>query len=117
MAMCPECVRKLEKKEIKGFHYTDHGLDNVFLEGIIEYECQKCGRRRLKIPDVSALHFLIAVNLVFKMEPLTYHEIEYLIEIIQEKCWRTVNYFFDDSYQSGRMIFRWTGGEWRYFQD
>lgn len=116
MGMCLDCRRKLEKMEIKGFHYTDYGLDNVYLEGIIEYECQKCGRRRLKIPDVRALHFLIAVNLVFKMEPLTYHEIGYLIEIIREKCWRTVNCFFEDSYQSGPMIFRWTGGEWRYFQ-
>lgn len=112
--MCPGCGRKLEKKEIKGFHYTDYGLDNVYLEGIIQYECQKCGRRRLKIPDVRALHFPIAVNLVFKMEPLTHHEIEYLIKIIREKYWRTVDCFFDDSYQSGPMIFRWTGLEWRY---
>jgi len=114
MRKCPECGRKLEKTEIKRFHYTSYGLDNVYLERIIEYECRGCGQRRLKIPDVKALHFLIAVNLVFKMKPLTYHEIEYLIEIIQEKCWRTVNCFFDVSYQSGPMIFRWTGLEWQY---
>lgn len=112
--MCPVCGRKLKKKEIKGFHYTDYGLDNVYLDGIIQYECQKCSRRRLKIPNVKALHFLIAVNLVFKMEPLTHQEIEYLIKIIREKSWRTVNCFFDDSYQSGPMIFRRTGGEWKF---
>jgi hypothetical protein len=116
MGMCLVCGRKIEKTEINGFHYTDCGLDNVYLERIIEYECQGCGRRRLKIPDIKALHFLIAVILVFKMEPLTYHEIGYLIEIIQRKNWRTVNCFFDDFWQSGPMIFRWTGGEWRYLQ-
>jgi len=116
MVKCPECGRKLGKTEISGFHYTGYGVENVYLERIIEYKCRGCGRRRLKIPDVKALHFLIAVNLVFKMKPLTHHEIEYLIEIIQEKCWRAVDCFFDDSYQSGPMIFRWTGGEWRYFQ-
>jgi len=106
--------KETRKKGNQGFHYTDYGLDNVYLEGMIQYECQKCGWRRLKIPDVRALHFLIAVNLVFKMEPLTRHEIGYLMRIIREKCWRTVNCFFDDSYQSGPMIFRWTGEEWRY---
>jgi len=53
-------------------------------------------------------------NLVFKIEPLTRHEIEYLKKIIREKCWRPVDCFFDDSYQAGPLIFRSTGLEWQY---
>lgn len=117
MGMCPECGRKLKKTELKEFHYRGYGLDNVHLEGITQYECQKCGRHRLKIPDVLALHFLIAVNLVFKTEPLTHRETGYLIKVIRQKCWRAIDCCFEDSYQSGPMMFRWTDGKWQYFQD
>jgi|GEM_PF-4134648 len=42
MGKCPECGRKLGKTEISGFHYTGYGVENVYLERIIEYKCRGC---------------------------------------------------------------------------
>jgi hypothetical protein len=114
MENCWECGSKLTIIENERFHYTDSGLDNVYLEGIIQYECHGCSRCRVDIPDVQMLHYLIAVNLVFKMEPLTHDEIGYMKRIIREKSWRAVNCFIEHSYESGPMVFRWTGNKWRY---
>ena len=113
MKICLECGSKLTVMKKEKFCYTGSGLDNVYLQGIIQYECHECGRNNVKIPDIKALHFLIAVNLVFKMDPLSHSEIGYLKRIIKEKSWRLANRLFDDSYQSGPMLFQREGKEWR----
>jgi hypothetical protein len=96
------------------FLYSESDLDNVYLDVIIQYECQGCDRNHVKIPAVKELHFLIILNLVFKKGELTSAEVAYLERMVRDKCWHMVDRPFEGIYSSGPMVFKWTGKAWQY---
>jgi YgiT-type zinc finger domain-containing protein len=114
METCWECGNQLAIIDTEIFHYTESGLDNVYLEGIIRYKCNRCGLHRSEIPDLQMLHSLIAVHLVFKKGSLTHDEIVHMQRIIRERGRHTANFSIEHLYESGPMVFRWTGREWQH---
>jgi len=60
------------------YHYTESGLDNVFLYGIVQSRCKECGEEIVTIPNIKGLHFAIGRNLICKKEMLTGSEARFL---------------------------------------
>lgn len=73
--ICPVCGSKTTRKRAR-YHYTESGLDNVFLETDV-HKC-KCGEVIPDIPNIYGLHDLIAKDLVRKDSPLSGKEIKFL---------------------------------------
>ena len=117
MKVCQRCGSKLTVKNEERVHYLESGLDNIYLDGIIQYECLECSKNHAEIPAVKDLNFLIVINLVFKKGELTWEEIKFLERMIHEECWNIINGPFDDNYTSGPMVFHWNGKSWSYAQD
>jgi len=63
----------------KYYHYTDSGLDNVYLLGGVElYTCDACGQASYSIYDIEGLHRELALILIQKLGPLNSKEFRYL---------------------------------------
>jgi hypothetical protein len=50
--------------------YTEGGLDNIFLYGIVQSRCPECREEVVTIPNIKGLHLAIARTLVCKDEML-----------------------------------------------
>jgi putative zinc finger/helix-turn-helix YgiT family protein len=64
-------------KEDESYHYTESGLDNVFLGNGFRYN-DAGGRRRVVIKDIDGLHKAIGRTLVDRKESLTGKEVRFL---------------------------------------
>lgn len=73
--ICPNCGKKATKKR-ELYRYLESGLDNVYLETDV-FKC-KCGEAIADIPNIHALHELIAAGLVKRSSQLIGSEIRYL---------------------------------------
>lgn len=62
----------------KPHHYTESGLDNIYLEGIDVCECPSCGEEIVNIPAVPELHSLVGRHIVKKKSPLNGREVRFL---------------------------------------
>lgn len=62
----------------KRYHYTESGLDNIYLEEIDVCECPSCGEEIVNIPAVPDLHSLIGRHIVKKKSPLNGGEVRFL---------------------------------------
>lgn len=60
------------------YHYTESGLQNVFLSGIKIAACGKCGERYPVVPSILDLHEKIAEAVALKPVPLTAEEAKFL---------------------------------------
>ena len=78
MERCPKCDNILGTLKNRPYHYKESGLDNVWLVGISQYKCEKCGEIYIEIPHVNELHLLIGKNIVCKKELLTGPEVKFL---------------------------------------
>jgi DNA-binding transcriptional regulator YiaG len=76
IAKCDELTQHLATEE-NPFHFTDCGLDNVFLVGI-KYFTSNDGRIVAEIPALNQLMRLIARDLVFSQTSLRGEEIRFL---------------------------------------
>jgi putative zinc finger/helix-turn-helix YgiT family protein len=74
--ICPNCNSETVSTKNK-HHYTECGLDNVFLEGVNIYECS-CGEKLVSIPAMPELHGLIGLHLLKKKSLLNGKEIRFL---------------------------------------
>jgi len=74
---CSVCNKPLYKTS-ELYHYTECGLDNVYLEGIDIYKCENCGNMEAKIPRIDELHLGIAKCIIAKPQRLNNKEIRYL---------------------------------------
>ncbi len=73
---CQECNSEMkESKEL--YHYTESGLDNVYLADLPVYRCE-CGEFFASIPNIIELNSRIGINLIKKKTLLKGPEIKYL---------------------------------------
>jgi putative zinc finger/helix-turn-helix YgiT family protein len=63
--------------KIAKYHYTESGLDNIYLAGVENYFCS-CGETSVSIPSIMDLHDLIGRGIVNKNTLLTGKEIKFL---------------------------------------
>jgi transcriptional regulator with XRE-family HTH domain len=63
--------------EAKPFHFTESGLDNVYLVGIKYFTCD-CGKVSAEIPALKQLMRLIAKGIVFSQDSLGGNEVRFL---------------------------------------
>jgi putative zinc finger/helix-turn-helix YgiT family protein len=59
-------------------HYTESGLDNIYLEDIDVCTCEKCGEEEIGIPCIPELHRLIGRMLVLQKQRLSGKEVRFL---------------------------------------
>jgi putative zinc finger/helix-turn-helix YgiT family protein len=74
---CELCKEKMKKIKME-YHYTEAGLNKVYLKDITGYECQKCGEIMPIIPNIKGLHRQIALNLINKKNLLSGNEMVFL---------------------------------------
>jgi putative zinc finger/helix-turn-helix YgiT family protein len=75
---CTECGKTLKVNRPNVYRYRESGLESVMLTGVRVYVCPGCGGEFPEIPNVIALHHLIAQRLVRKPSPLTGSEFRFL---------------------------------------
>lgn len=74
---CPVCDRKMKCR--KGdHHYTECGLDGVYLVDVEICTCGACGETVVGIPRAAELHGIIGMELVKKPARLSGREIRFL---------------------------------------
>ena len=71
--------------EDKPFHFTDSGLDNVYLVGIKYFTCE-CGNISAEIPALKRLMQLIACDIVKSQSNLEGAEIKFLRKRLGKKA-------------------------------
>ena len=64
------------KSKIKGYHYTECGLPNVWIDGLRKKEDVR--KEVIRIPKIGSLHKLIATAIVTSKGTLTGAELRYL---------------------------------------
>lgn len=74
---CAECGKQMRKK-ITDHHYTESGLENVYLMGIEVYDCPCCGENYVHIPNPVQLHIIMAIGIALKEVPLRGAEIRFM---------------------------------------
>jgi putative transcriptional regulator len=78
MKTCWECGGEMQVIKDKPYCYKESGLDNVYLHGIIQYKCKKCGECGPEIPNIEELHLVIGKILVCKEHNLNAKEVIFL---------------------------------------
>lgn len=63
---------------MKEYHYTESGLDNVYLVNGFEITPLENGDQEIFIHDLTGLHKSIGLNLIFKQGPLSGKEIRFI---------------------------------------
>ena len=79
--ICNNCERSFETWIASAehrYHYTESGLDNIWLEGVTVYSCPNCEVESADIPDLEGLHKLIAKDLILTPLPMTGVELRFL---------------------------------------
>lgn len=73
---CFDCNKDMTvAKEV--YHYTESGLDNVYLHNVEVYRCE-CGEEFASIPAIIKLSSVIGLNLIKKKTYLSGNEIRFL---------------------------------------
>ena len=71
---CLDCNKDMTvSKEV--YHYTESGLDSVYLDNVEVYRCE-CGEEFASIPAIIELNSVIGLNLVKKKTYLNGSEIQ-----------------------------------------
>jgi DNA-binding transcriptional regulator YiaG len=63
---------------MKEYHYTESGLDNIYLVNGFEITPLENGGEEIFIHDLSGLHKAIGLNLIFKQGPLSGKEVKFI---------------------------------------
>lgn len=75
---CGACGEATEACTGQDYHYTESGLDNVYLSNIELRVCESCGEVTPRIPRINRLHETIAKALALKPYPLSGAEVRFL---------------------------------------
>lgn len=71
-------LRRTKATTDKPYHFTESGLDHIYLVGIVVYKCEECDEELPEIPNIAQLHDSIGEGLVKKPTLLTGPEIRFL---------------------------------------
>src|SRR5579863_232551 len=63
---------------MKEYHYTESGLDNIYLVNGFEITPLENGDEEIFIHDLSGLHKAIGLNLIFKQGALSGKEVKFI---------------------------------------
>lgn len=74
---CAECGKDMKKKTVN-HHYTESGLDNVYLMGVDVYTCPSCDEEYVHISNPVQLHVILAIGLALKDGALKGSEIRFM---------------------------------------
>lgn len=78
---CNNCQRLFETWIASAehrYHYTESGLDNIWLEGVTVHSCPNCEVESADIPDLEGLHNLIAKFIILTPLPMRGVELRFL---------------------------------------
>ena len=75
---CEVCKAETAIKLAQRYHYTECGLDNVYLEGIDLRVCEACGEASPRIPRINDLHATIGQAVALQNVPLSGQETRFL---------------------------------------
>jgi putative zinc finger/helix-turn-helix YgiT family protein len=75
---CGACGQSTEIRTQQDYHYTESGLDNIYLINIELRVCESCGAVTPRIPKINQLHETIAKALALKPYPLNGAEVRFL---------------------------------------
>lgn len=78
MMKCFKCEGEMEVLRDLPYHYTESGLNNVYLHGVVQYRCLSCGEMWSEIPKIKALHLFIARTIICKQAALVGDEVRFL---------------------------------------
>lgn len=67
------------------YHYTESGLDNVYIKGATIYKCA-CGEELTEIPNVVNLHRIISFEIIKSFVPMTGPEIRFIRKQMKMKA-------------------------------
>jgi putative zinc finger/helix-turn-helix YgiT family protein len=79
--LCQKCrgrMRRRKASRVKPYHFSECGLENVYLVGIYLFECPRCGEQLPEIPNIVKIHDALGAVLVTKPALLDGREIRYL---------------------------------------
>jgi len=102
---CIDCNAKMEIKK-EPYHYTESGVDNVYLLGINVYHCPKCGSLYPEIPEPDLLHIVMAISFAMKKAPLTGQEIRFM----RKEIGMTAKAFANELGVTSVSLSRWESG-------
>lgn len=74
--ICHECNKEMKESQ-ETYHYTECGLDNVFLIGVCVCHCD-CGESFPSIPNIVGLNSVIGRATIKSPEPLSGKEVMFL---------------------------------------
>lgn len=74
---CYEC-RGTASGRRENYNYSECGLNNVVLKGVVVYRCARCGSAHVEIPNMDGLHRTIALLILEKSTALSSAEIRFL---------------------------------------
>jgi putative zinc finger/helix-turn-helix YgiT family protein len=81
---CPKCKERMEEA-VGDYHYTECGLDNVFLTGIPLYQCG-CGSKVPILSHIDDLHRLIADMVTTRDDRMNGKELKFVRKMMGMKA-------------------------------
>ena len=77
---CVECRGSAEGHQ-ENYTYSECGLKNIVLSGVVVYRCKRCGAEQVEIPNMDGLHRTIALAVLCKPHLLSGDEIRFLRKV------------------------------------
>ncbi len=75
---CDICGSKTTIRRSQRYHYTESGLDTVYLENIELRACESCDAVAPRIPRINQLHATIGRAIALQQVPLSGKEVRFL---------------------------------------
>jgi putative zinc finger/helix-turn-helix YgiT family protein len=88
---CDICHGEIVLRKQQKYHYTECGLDNVYLENVDVRVCESCGHKAVRIPRILELHSAIGRAVAMQPCPLRGQDIRFLRKQLgySAKAWAT----------------------------
>lgn len=75
---CDVCQGDIITKKLQTYHYTECGLDNVYLKNVDVRVCTSCKAQSVRLPKVLELHATIGKAIAMQPCPLRGQDVRFL---------------------------------------